>query len=105
MILTIIYDFVFYKTSFFVSSINSLSLPTKTSFECFYRGYIEVDNLYYVIEPISDDYSTEGHVVYNPANHASFQNLKFADAVESLEVADEITKRKNSFYFVCINMQ
>ena len=77
--------------------------------ECFYRGYLEVDNLYYVIEPISDGYSTEGHVVYNPTNHASFQNLKFADAVESLKVSDEITKLKSNggivYDFVCITMQ
>ena len=54
---------------------------------------MEVDNLYYVVEPISDDYSTDGHVVYNPANHVSFQNFNIADADESLEVSDEITKR------------
>ena len=54
-----------------------------------------MDNLYYIIEPISDEYSTEGHVIFNPANHKWFQNFKFADAVESLEGSGEITKRKN----------
>ena len=54
-----------------------------------------MDNLYYVIEPISDEYSTEGHVIYNPVNHKRFQNFEFADAVESLEGSDDITKRKN----------
>jgi len=42
------------------------------------RGYIEFDNLHYIIEPISNDCSAEGHVVYHPANHDSFQPLRDA---------------------------
>jgi len=37
------------------------------------RGYIELDDLYYIIEPISNSFLTEGHVVYHPSNHVMFE--------------------------------
>jgi len=37
------------------------------------RGYIELDDLYYIIEPINNSLLTEGHVVYHPSNHVMFE--------------------------------
>ena len=60
-----------------------------------------MDNLHYIIEPINDNYDTEGHVVYHQTNHASFQNIMFKDTNENLETAINIAQIKTGKKFAC----
>ena len=56
-----------------------------------------MDNKFHSIQPISDDYSTDGHLVYTKAKEELFDN-NFLN--ESLDAADEITQRTNSWTFI-----
>ena len=60
------------------------------------RGYIEVDDKYYSIQPISDDYSTEGHVVYTKANEELFDKNVLN---KNLDAAEEITQRTDGWIY------
>jgi len=56
------------------------------------RGYIELDDLQYIIEPISNNYSKEGHVIYHPSDHVMFEPEMRQKLNKTCHVKDDTKK-------------
>ena len=63
------------------------------------RGYIELDDLQYIIEPISNNYSKEGHVIYHPSDHVMFEPEMRQKLNKTCHVKDDTKKISLGFSF------